>query len=143
LNLKRRSRASWQGGVEEGDGKIAFGSGAFEGAYSLKARVAGESAQTNPEELVAAALAGCFTMSLSSELTEAGTPPKQLDTTATAYLEKRDDGFAIPRIELEVSGSVDGIDQATFQETAERAERNCPVSKLYASADIDVQARLA
>jgi osmotically inducible protein OsmC len=142
LNLKRRSRASWQGGVEDGDGRIAFGSGAFEGAYSLKARVAGESAQTNPEELVAAALAGCFTMSLSSALTEAGTPPERLETTATAYLEKRDEGFVIPRIELEVSGSVDGIDQAAFQATAERAEKGCPVSKLYSSAEIHVEARL-
>jgi len=143
LNLKRRSRAEWQGGVEDGDGRIALGSGAFEGAYSLKARVAGESAQTNPEELVAAALAGCFTMSLSNELTEAGNPPERLDTTATAYLEQGEDGFAIPRILLEVTGSVDGVDQATFQETAERAEKGCPVSKLYQGAEIRVEARLA
>jgi osmotically inducible protein OsmC len=143
LNLKRRSRASWQGGVEDGDGRIALGSGAFEGAYSLKARVAGESSQTNPEELVAAALAGCFTMSLSNELTEAGTPPERLDTTATAYLQQGDDGFVIPRIVLEVTGAVDGVDEETFRATAERAERGCPVSKLYASAEIQVEARLA
>lgn len=143
MNLKRRSRASWQGGVEDGDGRIALGSGAFEGAYSLKARVAGESAQTNPEELVAAALAGCFTMSLSNELTEAGTPPERLETTATAYLQQGEDGFVIPRIVLDVTGTVDGVDELAFRETAERAEKGCPVSKLYASAEIQVEARLA
>jgi lipoyl-dependent peroxiredoxin len=143
MKFKRRSRAAWQGGVEDGGGTIRLGSGAFEGAYSLRARTADESPDTNPEELIAAAHAGCFTMSLSNELTEAGHPPAQLDTTATVYLEGRDDGFVIPRIDLEVTGDVPGIDQAEFERLAGEAERGCPVSKVLAAAQINLDARLA
>jgi osmotically inducible protein OsmC len=143
MKFKRRSRAAWQGGVEDGGGTISLGSGAFEGAYSLRARTADESPDTNPEELIAAAHAGCFTMSLSNELTEAGHPPAQLDTTATVYLEGRDEGFVIPRIDLEVTGDVPGIDQAEFERLAGEAERGCPVSKVLAAAQINVEARLA
>jgi osmotically inducible protein OsmC len=143
MKFKRRSRAAWQGGVEDGGGTISLGSGAFEGAYSLRARTADESPDTNPEELIAAAHAGCFTMSLSNELTEAGHPPAQLDTTSTVYLESRDEGFVIPRIDLEVSGDVPGIDQAEFERLAGEAERGCPVSKVLAAAEINLEARLA
>jgi osmotically inducible protein OsmC len=143
MKFKRRSRAAWQGGVEDGGGTISLGSGAFEGAYSLRARTADESPDTNPEELIAAAHAGCFTMSLSNELTEVGHPPAQLDTTATVYLESRDEGFVIPRIDLEVSGDVPGIDQAEFERLAGEAERGCPVSKVLAAAEINLEARLA
>jgi osmotically inducible protein OsmC len=143
MKFKRRSRAAWQGGVEDGAGTINLGSGAFEGAYSLRARTADESPDTNPEELIAAAHAGCFTMSLSNELTEAGHPPAQLDTTATVYLEGRDEGFVIPRIDLEVTGDVPGIDQAEFERLAGEAERGCPVSKVLAAAEINLEARLA
>jgi osmotically inducible protein OsmC len=143
MKFKRRSRAAWEGGVEDGAGTISFGSGAFEGAYSLRARTADESPDTNPEELIAAAHAGCFTMSLSNELTKAGHPPAQLDTTATVYLEGRDEGFVIPRIDLEVTGDVPGIDQAEFERLAGEAERGCPVSKVLAAAEINLEARLA
>jgi osmotically inducible protein OsmC len=143
MKFKRRSRAAWKGGVEDGGGTISLGSGAFEGAYSLSARTADESPDTNPEELIAAAHAGCFTMSLSNELTEAGHPPAQLDTTATVYLEGRDEGFVIPRIDLEVTGDVPGIDQAEFERLAGEAERGCPVSKVLAAAEINLEARLA
>jgi lipoyl-dependent peroxiredoxin len=143
MKFKRRSQAAWQGGVEDGGGTISLGSGAFEGAYSLRARTADESPDTNPEELIAAAHAGCFTMSLSNELTEAGHPPAQLDTTATVYLEGRDEGFVIPRIDLEVTGDVPGIDQAEFERLAGEAERGCPVSKVLAAAEINLEARLA
>jgi osmotically inducible protein OsmC len=142
MKFKRRSGAAWQGGVEEGGGTISLGSGAFEGGYSLKARTADQSPDTNPEELIAAAHAGCFTMSLSSELTEAGHPPADLRTTATVHLERQQDGFAIPRIELETTGDVPGIDQAAFERFAAEAERNCPVSKVLAAAEITVQATL-
>ena len=143
MKFKRRSRAAWQGGVEDGGGNISLGSGAFEGAYSLRARTTDESPDTNPEELIAAAHAGCFTMSLSNELTQGGHPPTQLDTTATVYLEQRDEGFVIPRIDLAVTGEVPGIDQAEFERLAGEAERGCPVSKVLAAAEITLQARLA
>jgi lipoyl-dependent peroxiredoxin len=143
MKFKRRSRAAWQGGVEDGGGTISLGSGAFEGAYSLRARTADESPDTNPEELIAAAHAGCFTMSLSNELTQVGHPPTQLHTTATVYLEQRDEGFVIPRIDLEVTAEVAGIDQAEFERLAGEAERGCPVSKVLAAADINLEARLA
>jgi lipoyl-dependent peroxiredoxin len=141
MKFKRRSRAAWQGGVEDGGGTINLGSGAFEGTYSLRARVE-ESPETNPEELIAAAHAGCFTMSLSNELTQAGHPPTQLDTTATVYLERGEEGFVIPRIHLETSGEVPGIDHAGFERWAREAERGCPVSKVLAAAEITLQARL-
>jgi lipoyl-dependent peroxiredoxin len=143
MRFKRRSRAAWQGGVEDGDGTLSLGSGAFEGAYSLQARTADESPDTNPEELIAAAHAGCFTMALSNELTQAGHPPVNLDTTATVYLEQRDDGFVIPRIDLETRGEVPGIDAATFERLADDAKRNCPVTKVLAAADITLEATLA
>jgi lipoyl-dependent peroxiredoxin len=142
MNFKRRSRAAWRGDVENGGGNIRLGSGAFEGAYSLHARTADESPDTNPEELIAAAHAGCFTMSLSNELTEAGHPPTQLDTTATVYLERRDEGFVIPRIHLEATGEVPGIDQAEFERLAGEAERGCTVSKVLAAAEITLEATL-
>jgi lipoyl-dependent peroxiredoxin len=143
MKFKRRSRAAWRGGVEDGGGTISLGSGAFEGAYSLRARTADTSRDTNPEELIAGAHAGCFTMSLSNELTEAGHPPTRLDTTATVYLERGADGFSIPRIHLETTGEVPGIDQAEFERLADVAERGCPVSKVLAAAEITVEARLA
>jgi lipoyl-dependent peroxiredoxin len=142
MKFKRRSRAAWQGGVEDGGGTINLGSGAFEGTYSLRARVADQSPETNPEELIAAAHAGCYTMSLSNELTQAGHPPTQLDTTATVYLERREEGFVIPRIHLETSGQVPGIDQAEFERMASEAERGCTVSKVLAAAEITLEARL-
>jgi lipoyl-dependent peroxiredoxin len=143
MKFKRRSRAGWRGGVEDGGGTISLGSGAFDGAYSLRARTADESPDTNPEELIAAAHAGCFTMSLSNELTQVGHPPTQLDTTATVYLEQREDGFVIPRIDLEVTGEVPGMDQAEFERLAGEAERGCPVSKVLAAAEITLDATLA
>jgi osmotically inducible protein OsmC len=143
MRFKRRSRAAWQGGVEDGGGTISLGSGAFEGAYSLRARTADESLDTNPEELIAAAHAGCFTMALSNELTQAGHPPANLDTTATVYLEQRDEGFVIPRIDLETRGEVPGIDAETFERLADEAKRGCPVSKVLAAAEITLQASLA
>jgi lipoyl-dependent peroxiredoxin len=142
MKFKRRSRAAWQGGVEDGGGTINLGSGAFEGTYSLRARVADESPETNPEELIAAAHAGCYTMSLSNELTQAGHPPTQLATTATVYLERREEGFVIPQIHLETRGEVPGIDQAEFERMASEAERGCPVSKVLAAAEITLEARL-
>jgi osmotically inducible protein OsmC len=142
MNLKRRSRAAWEGRVDEGAGSIALGSGAFEGEYSLRGRTEEGQRTTNPEELIAAALAGCYTMSLANLLTEQDRPATRLDTTATVYLEEGEDGFAIPRIDLETTGEVPGVEAAEFQQLAEQAERGCPVSKVLRAAEISVRATL-
>jgi len=142
MKLKRRSRAAWEGRVDEGAGTIALGSGAFEGEYSLRGRTEDGQRTTNPEELIGAALAGCYTMSLANLLTEEERPAARLDTTATVYLEQREDGFAIPRIDLETTGDVPGVEASEFQQLADRAERGCPVSKVLATAEISVRATL-
>jgi osmotically inducible protein OsmC len=142
MKLKRRSQAAWEGRVDEGAGTIALGSGAFEGEYSLRGRTEDGQRTTNPEELIGAALAGCYTMSLADVLTGEDRPPVRLDTTATVYLEKVGDSYAIPRIDLETTGEVPGVDAAEFQQLAERAERGCLVSRALSAAEITVQARL-
>jgi osmotically inducible protein OsmC len=142
MNLKRRSRAAWEGRVDEGAGSIALGSGAFEGEYSLRGRTEEGQRTTNPEELIGAALAGCYTMSLANLLTEQDRPATRLDTTATVYLEQGEDGFAIPRIDLETTGEVPGVEAPEFQQLAEQAERGCPVSKVLRAAEISVRATL-
>ena len=142
MNMKRRSQAAWEGRVDEGAGSIALGSGAFEGEYSLRGRTEEGQRTTNPEELIGAALAGCYTMSLANLLTEQDRPATRLDTTATVYLEQGEDGFAIPRIDLETTGEVPGVEAAEFQQLAEQAERGCPVSKVLRAAEISVRATL-
>jgi osmotically inducible protein OsmC len=142
MKLKRRSRAAWEGRVDEGAGSIALGSGAFEGEYSLRGRTEEGQRTTNPEELIGAALAGCYTMSLANLLTEQDRPATRLDTTATVYLEQGEDGFAIPRIDLETTGEVPGVEAEEFQQLAEQAERGCPVSKVLRAAEISVRATL-
>ena len=135
----RTGDASWKGNLKEGEGKVRFGS--FDGPYSFKSRF--ESGQgTNPEELIAAAHAGCFSMALSHGLSQAGHEPKEVRTTAKVHLEKTAQGFAIPRIELETMADVPGIDDAQFQKQAEEAKNNCPVSKLFKGAEISLTAKL-
>jgi osmotically inducible protein OsmC len=142
MRLKRRSRAAWQGRIDDGAGTIGLGSGAFEGEYSLRGRTEEGQRTSNPEELIGAALAGCYTMSLAGVLTEEERPAARLDTTATVYLEKREEGHVIPRIELETTGDVPGVDAAEFQQLAERAKQDCTVSKVLAAAEISVRATL-
>lgn len=142
VRVTRRSEASWQGTVPEGGGRIALGSGAFEGPFTLKARVESVERATNPEELIGAAEAGCFTMSLANELSEAGHPPDDLRTTAEVRLEQLDCGFSITSIRLTTVGVVPGIDDAAFARIAAQAEANCPVSRALAGTEITVEARL-
>ena len=142
VRVTRRSEASWQGTVPEGGGRIALGSGAFEGPFTLKARVESVERATNPEELIGAAEAGCFTMSLANELSEAGHPPDDLRTTAEVRLEQLEGGFSITSIRLTTVGVVPGIDAATFSRLATEAEQNCPVSQALAGTEITVEARL-
>ena len=143
IRVTRRSRASWQGTVPDGGGRLELGSGAFEGPFSLRARIEDVERATNPEELVAAAEAGCYTMSLASTLSEAGHPPEDLQTTASVRLEQQEGGFAITQIRLQTVGRVDGITQQQFAEFADKAERSCPVSRALAGTEISVDATLA
>ena len=136
----RTADAVWRGNLKEGEGRVRFG--AFDAPYSFKSRFEnGEG--TNPEELVAAAHAGCFSMALAHGLSQADHPPKEVRTTAKVHLEKTPQGFAIPRIELETVADVPGIDEAAFQKHAEDAKVNCPVSKLFKGAEISLKAKLA
>jgi osmotically inducible protein OsmC len=138
----RSSTAVWEGDIMQGHGTMKIGSGAWEGPYSFKSRFE-DGKGTNPEELIAAAHAGCYSMALSGALTKAGTPPTRVETTAKVALEKTDAGFRIPSIHLETKATVPNIDNAKFQEIAEQAKKNCPVSKVLAGAEITLAATLA
>jgi lipoyl-dependent peroxiredoxin len=137
----RTANAEWVGALENGNGKMAFGSGAFEGQYSYSSRFE-EGTGTNPEELIAAAHAGCFSMAFANVLATAGHDPQRVETTARVHLEPKGEGPAITRVELETQAQVPGIDEAEFQEHAEAAKEGCPVSKALAGADISVDAKL-
>ena len=135
--------AAWEGGLRGGKGQFNAKSGAFQGPYTFATRF--ESAKgTNPEELIAAALAACFSMALSGALEKAGTPPKRVTTTAAATVDKVGEGFRITKIRLETRGEVPGIDQAAFAKAAEGAKEGCPVSQaLKGNLAIELDARLA
>ena len=137
----RKAEAEWAGNLTEGKGSIKLGSGVFEGKYDWGSRSA-DAPGTNPEELIGAAHAGCFTMALSAELGNAGITPTRLHTTANVHLIKNETGFVIPKIELELEGEVPGIDAATFEQYAQTAKANCPVSKALAGVEIHLQTTL-
>lgn len=138
----RTADARWEGSITEGKGTMRLGSGAFEGPYSFQSRFE-EGAGTNPEELIGAAHAGCYSMQLSALLTRAGSPPNSIATTASVYLEKAEGGFRIPRIDLRTEVEVPGMDEATFQEHAEKAKSACPVSQALGGVDtINLEAKL-
>ena len=137
----REAEAVWEGSLQDGKGTMKMASGAYEGAYSFSSRFE-EGTGTNPEELIAAAHAGCFSMALSGGLTRAGHPPTRVQTTAGVHLEKSDAGFSITRIHLRTEAEVPGIDEAGFQEAAETAKKNCPVSRLLTGAEITLDAKL-
>jgi osmotically inducible protein OsmC len=137
----RTAEAEWKGDLIEGAGKLTLGSGAFSGPYSFRSRTA-DGPGTNPEELLGAAHAGCFSMAFAAALTQAGIKPERIHTTAKVFFEKQGDGFAIPRIELTMEASVPGLDEAAFQQYAEGAKKGCPVSKALAGVDIHLDAKL-
>ena len=120
---------------------MRLGSGAFEGSYSFKSRME-DGPGTNPEELIGAAHAGCFSMAFAGGLTQAGHKPQEIRTTANVHFDKTDKGWGITRIELKTEGNVPGIDEATFQRLADEAKQNCPVSKALAATPITTQATL-
>jgi lipoyl-dependent peroxiredoxin len=131
----RTAEAQWTGNLTEGKGHITVQSKTLDAPYDFRARTA-DGKGTNPEELIGAAHAGCFTMQLSALLGAAGHPAKHLKTLAKVHLEKQGAGFAIPKIELELEGSVPGLDAAAFQKHAEIAKATCPVSKALAGTQI-------
>jgi len=138
----RTSSALWEGNLRDGAGTMKLGSGAYEGAFSFLSRFENGTG-TNPEELIAAAHAGCFSMALSNALGQAGYTPTSIATSATVHLDRVADGFGITRIDLDTVGSVPGIDDAKFQEVAAAAKAGCPVSKLVTGAEVTLTARLA
>jgi osmotically inducible protein OsmC len=143
IRIIRTAEASWSGTVPEGGGRLALGSGAFEGPFTLRARVEEGQHGANPEELVGAGHAGCFTMSLADLLSTEGHPPDDLATTARVHLEQTDSGWSITQIELHTTGSVEGVDAATFTRLAEQAKATCPVSRALAGTEITLVAELA
>ncbi len=138
---KRTASAEWKGQLPQGSGTMAFGSGAFEGAYSFASRFENGTG-TNPEELIGAAHAGCFSMAFSAVLGKEGFEPQSVKTQAGVHLAKVEGGFEISEIELDCDAHVPGIDEAKFQELAEIAKTTCPVSKVLAGATINLTARL-
>jgi len=137
----RQAKAVWEGNLKEGGGTITLGSGVFKGPYSFRSRFE-QGDGTNPEELIAAALAGCFSMALAHILTEAGYVPQKIATAAKAHLGAVRNGFAINMIELETEAAVPGIEADKFRQYAEEAKTNCPVSKALAGTRIELAAKL-
>lgn len=138
----RSAEAVWKGSLKEGNGKMKMASGAYEGQYSFSSRFE-EGAGTNPEELIAAAHAGCFSMALSADLGRAGYTPEEVHTTAQVHLTKGDSGFSITRVHLITRARVPDVDEATFQEQVEKAKKGCPVSQALGAVDeITVDAKL-
>lgn len=137
----RTAEAEWKGGLKEGTGRVKVQSGTLDAAYDFRGRF-GDGKGTNPEELIGAAHAGCFTMQLSALLEKAGFTPTRVRTTAKVHLDKQGEGFAISRIELETEGSAPGLDAASFQKHAEAAKASCPVSKALAGVEITLKTKL-
>ena len=136
-----KANARWEGTLKKGQGTMKVGSGAFEGAYSFATRFEGGQG-TNPEELIGAAHAGCFSMALSLLLEQAGHPPRTIETSAEVTLGPVEGGFAITGIRLKTKADVPGMEAKAFQEQAEAAKKGCPVSKALAGTKIELEAAL-
>ena len=138
----RSAKAQWDGNLQQGRGNMSFGSGAWTGQYSFASRFE-EGTGTNPEELIGAAHAGCFSMAFANALAKKGFEPKRVSTTANVHLTKGDAGFSISTVELKTEADVPGIDDAQFQQIANEAKSGCPVSKALAGTNIKLDAKLA
>ena len=142
MDMKRKGSAVWQGGLKDGKGTVSSESGALrETPYSFSTRFE-NGAGTNPEELIAAAHAGCFSMALSAVLGESNLRADRIETTATASLTKTDAGFTVTAIHLDLTADVPGAGDAAFRSAAEKAKKTCPISRLLAAATITMDARL-
>jgi osmotically inducible protein OsmC len=141
MKIKRHGSATWRGGIKDGQGAISTESGALKAyPYGFASRFEGKPG-TNPEELLAGAHAGCFTMALSLILGEAKLTAEQMDTTAEVALEQVEGGYAITSVHLTLRAKIPGADQATFEKLAAKAKAGCPVSKLF-NAQISLDAKL-
>jgi len=139
----RTANARWEGGLRDGKGNMRLGGGAFEGQYSFSSRFE-EGVGTNPEELIAAAHAGCFSMAFSGALEKTGFSPNSVETEAKVHLSPADGGgFRISRIDLVTNADVPGIEDGAFQQAAQAAKEGCPVSKALAAVENTVNATLA
>ncbi len=137
-----KAEAAWYGTFEEGEGKMKLGSGAFEGAFSYRSRMEDSGPGTNPEELLGAAHAGCFSMSLARRLSAAGYAPDSIHTEVRVRFGRAGEGYAISRIDLRTEADVPGVDEELFLEKAEDAKRDCAVSKALTGVEISLEARL-
>ena len=141
MTIKRNGSAVWSGGLKDGKGAVSTASGVLKDAqYGFNTRFE-DGPGTNPEELLGAAHAGCFTMALSGQLGQAGMTAQKLETTATVSLDKVGDGFAITAVHLDLVATIPGADEAAFQEAARKAKEGCPVSKLF-NTKITLDAKL-
>lgn len=137
----RTSSAEWQGDLKSGHGTMALGSGAWQGPFSFRSRFENGTG-TNPEELLAAAHAGCFSMAFSNLLAEAGHPPKSVKTTAAVHLDPTADGPTITKVDLHTDADVPGMTEADFRKHADTAKKGCRVSKPFKGAQITLDAKL-
>jgi osmotically inducible protein OsmC len=137
----RTAKAVWEGDIAKGKGTMALGSGAYEGKYSVGSRFESEPG-TNPEELIGAAHAGCFSMALSAVLTRAGFKPKSIKTDAKVHIDKVGDGWKITKIELNMSADIPDLGDSDFQKYAAQAKEGCPVSQALAVPEITLTAKL-
>jgi len=137
----RNAEATWNGNLKEGQGNVKLGSGAFEGKYSFGSRFESGTG-TNPEELIGAAHAGCYSMALAAGLGKAGFNPQRVHTTAQVSIEKVGEGFKITKIRLQSQASVPGIDPKKFQEIAQATKSGCPVSQALSATPIELDAKL-
>jgi lipoyl-dependent peroxiredoxin len=137
----RKAEAEWQGSLKDGSGTVKLGSGAFQGSYSFASRFENGKG-TNPEELIGAAHAGCFTMALTAGLGRAGFQPKRVHTNASVTIDKVGDAFEITKIELDCEAEVPNIDENAFHAQATAAKEGCPVSKALKATKIELRARL-
>lgn len=139
--MARTATAEWKGDLMSGTGRVALGSGAYEGSYSFATRFE-DKPGANPEELLGAAHAGCFSMALAASLAKAGFVATSVKTTASVHLGKDDAGFKITRIDLDVTAAVPGVDPATFQRHAEDTKKGCIISRALAANEITLTATL-
>ena len=137
----READATWEGGLKGGKGTLKTGSGAVSGGYSFATRF-GETPGTNPEELLGAAHAACYSMALSAGLEGAGFNPKRVHTTAKVTIDKVGDGFKITKIVLHTEAEVPGIEEKAFEDTAQATKKGCPISQALAATNIELEAKL-
>ena len=140
--IVRTADVKWVGDVAKGHGDITTASGKVSASYSFGTRFSGDPG-TNPEELLAASHAACFTMATSAVLTRAGHPPSSLDTTATVYLERAGEGYKVPKIELAITGVVPGVTADEFSAYAKQAEASCPISNALRAVPISLRSTLS